>query len=263
MRGTSRPALTFAVLTVSGGCQLVVPSDAELSGGTRAADAGSDTGNTGDVGAPPVEAGTDAADAGGVSLVQQTSATGSSTSSVVLTLAAAPRNGDALVLTIASVANTGASFTVSGGGVAWSEKSRASVHVESAVWVGLGASSGTTSVTVTASSTQTVFLTHLSEWTGLSAFGPSVKNDGVGSPATSPLAVPDGTTLIYAAAAAHNVTLGPPANGFVGLQTVRGANVQIEQAYRVSPPAGSYRTSWNEASPSTNGWDAHVLSFTR
>jgi hypothetical protein len=255
MTGTSRRALSFAVLAVSSGCQLVVPSDEALTGGTKPPDAG----DGGDGGAPAVEGGT-----GGATLVQQTSATKSSTSSVTVTLPAAPRNGDALVLSVAVFASTGTpTFTVSGGGVAWSEKSKSSAHVVSTLWVGLGASSGTTSVTVTASSAQTIFIAHLSEWAGVSAFGSSQKSNGSGPPATASLGVPDGTALIYAAAASHAIDLAPPANGFVGLQTVASGDLQIEQAYRLSPPAGSYGTTWNEVSPSGNSWDAHILSFAR
>ncbi len=106
-------------------------------------------------------------------------------------------------------------------------------------------------------------MAHLSEWRGLSAFGTSVKSNGSSSPSTATLEIAGGAALIYAAAASHRITIQPPANGFTSLDTVVADDVQIEQAYRLSPPAGSYATGWNEPSPSGSSWDAHILSFTR
>jgi hypothetical protein len=253
-------ASVVLVFLASSGCQLLVPSNDELTGERdRPADAGLDAGDTGAV---STEGGIDG---GSVRLVQQTTITGSSTPSVTLTLPAAPRSGDALILTIAALEVGGATptFTLSGGGVSWSSKSRSSMHVVSAIWGGFAGSAGTTSVTVTASSAQTTLVAHLSEWSGVGAFGASPKaSAGNGPIATAALEVSRTTRLVYAAAASHGTKLSAPANGFVALETVVQGDVQITEAYLLSPSAGSYATAWSEVTPTGNGWDAHVLSLT-
>lgn len=276
MTRVSLPILAFAVVVASGGCQLLVPSEEELAGTASQTDAGStnlpdaelDAAEAGPPSDADIDAGVDAdIDAGGVSLVQQTTGTQANTTSLTLTLPAAPRDGSVLVVAIASLVAGGGpapTFTVSGGGVAWSLRSASSARVVSAVLGGLAVSSGGTTVTVTASSTQTTLLAHLSEWTGLSAFGVSVKSNGTSSSvATAPLAVPGGTGLVFAAAATHLTALGPPANGFVALASATSADHQIVQAYRLSPPAGAYSTSWTEVTPSGSGWDTNAISLTR
>ncbi|MDB4936027.1 MAG: hypothetical protein JWP87_2999 [Labilithrix sp.] len=256
------PALA-ALTTI--GCELIVPSEDDLAGGKAALDAGAasvDATVPGAEGGSGSDSGADAG-AGGPSLVQQTTGTSSASTSVVLTLPAPPRNGDALVVTIVAFAAATPTFTVSGGGVAWSQPTKSSVHVVTSVWAGLAASNGSASVTVTASAPQETLIAHLSEWSGLAAIGSAQKTEGSNAAVSGPLDVPDGTALVYASAAVHNEPFGAPTNGFVALTSVAAGKVQLLAAYRLSPPRGSYTTTWTEPAPMNNGWDAHIVSFSR
>jgi hypothetical protein len=249
--------LFVAVIATTAACELVVPSHDDLAGGTALVDAGA---------TPEDATTTPPADAGGVSLVQQTTATAANASSVVVTLPAPPRNGDLLVVSITSFATTATpTFTVSGGGggVVWSQQSKSSRHIVSAVWAGRPVTNGSAPVTVTSSLAQATLLAHVTEWSGVAAFGTALSSEGAGAPVTAPLQVGDGTALIYAMAATHDTAFGAPANGFVALDRVGAGNVAILAAYRLSPPSGSYTTTWPEPTPMNNGWDAHIVSFAR
>ncbi len=261
MRAISIRAFALTAAVSAGACELVVPSKDDLSGGTALADAGAGAPTDGNVDgpSPPPDGG------GGASLVQQKSGTATNTNTLTVTLGAAPRDGDALVISVAMFAATTPTITVSGGGVTWAQRTKASAHIVSSVFTGVGARNGVASVTVMTSGVQERLVAHLSEWSGASSFGTAatMPSGGSGSPFTASLDVPDGIALVYASAATHMESFGPPANGFVSLDTVFVGDTQILAAYRLAPARGAYTTSWTESAPMGNSWDSHILSLAR
>ncbi len=195
-------------------------------------------------------------------LVQQATAQGSDTRSLVVTLPA-PTRGDALILVAASVSST--PISVTGGGVTWMQQARASSHVALAIWAGFVTPPADTStpVTVTWAASdlaQASAVVQLSEWAGPTAIGPAVVAGGTGGPiSTSELVVPDGTALAFAATGAHDGVIGAPTSGFIALGAVFVNDTRLETAYQVAPPAGAYQTIW--PTPEPDSWEALLASF--
>jgi hypothetical protein len=193
-------------------------------------------------------------------LVQQTSASASSILQLVVTLTAAPSDGSALVLAING--SDSQPSAVDGGGVAWTLASSSCQHECGSVWVGFGASSGGGTITITWSSTQAGAVAMVSEWRGLSAVGAAQSSDANGSLAST-AAVPVVQTgeLVFATAATHDMSAGPPSGGFVSLAGAAdaAADIQVVGAYLLAGAAGSVATSWSMGN--SDGWDTQIVSF--
>jgi hypothetical protein len=256
-----RHVATAAILVVAGCSSFGVdhpagddPSDASIAEG-GAVDAGADAG---------AEAGA-GADAGAVALVQETTARGSNTRSLVVTLSADAANGDMLVLAVAL--NGPTSMSALAGGAPWTRQAHSCGHVCVEVWTGLvsaGVPSARATVAMTFPSDATAVAVHLSEWRGIAAVGAGTVMKGDGDPiTTAPLVVTEAeaTALLFTAVGGHNVTVGMPTNGFVPLPAVAIGDLQLLTAYKLEPPAGSHTASW--AHPTIDGWDALLLSFSR
>lgn len=257
------------VLGVGAGCELVVPSKDDLSGGVAndgGPDAGADATGTdaGDAGDP--------GDAGRGGPLQQASAQGSATRSLVATLASPPAAGSLLVVVAASTNATPGS--VAGGGIPWVEYSTSATHIALAVWVAVSPGGISVPVTLTFPAApqpaQLNAVVQVTEWSGLAPIAGKTYNDpahttlngGTGGPiATGSLSVKNATGLVFAAAAAHNdsVTIGAPSNGFIALDDVVTGDLRLLTAYQASPPARTYSTSWT--ADTTQSWDAHIESF--
>jgi hypothetical protein len=195
-------------------------------------------------------------------LVQHATAQGSNTRSLMVTLPA-PTSADALILVAASVNST--PIAVTGGGVTWMEQTRSQSHVALAIWGGfVTAPSDSTPVTVTWDASpdpaQTSAVVQLSEWKGPSAIGAAVITGGTGGPiSTSELVVPNGTSLVFAATAAHNGVISAPTSGFTALAPVVVNDTRLETAYQLAPAAGTYQAIW--PTPEPDSWEALLASF--
>ena len=125
MRCTFHRLVPLVVLAVAMdlGCELVVASSSELSGGGPNP---VDGGERGDVGAGDPSrdgAGDGLADAGGAAPTQQTTAEGTNTRTLAVSLPKPPANGSALILVAAS--SDSPPVSVSGGGLEWTQYSGA------------------------------------------------------------------------------------------------------------------------------------------
>ena len=205
---------------------------------------------------------TDAAAAG---LIQTATGQASDTREIVVALAKSATIGNALVLV--AVSNETLPLSVSSAGVTWTAMSFSSKQVAVAIWAGFVPLGGSASVTVRWAASpalaQGTALAHLSEWRGLSALGPEVHASGTGGGpiTTGSLLAKEGTVLLLAAAGGHTAGIGPPTNGFTALPSIALDDYRLDLAYVHAPPAGSYATSWTY--PSTKGWEALLVSFTR
>jgi hypothetical protein len=201
---------------------------------------------------------------GSIALVQQTTATYSSRSSVVATLGAAPQAGSALV--VCSVNSDVAVTGVSGGGVTWVRGRSGSAHTVVEIWYGLNSSGAGTAITVTYTNATGSGGVNVSEFSGIVTsnaldVAPTPSN-GVSTTPTSPTAVTtNANDLIIAAAGntnANATTTAGPTNSFVALTRVANVN-KLNPAYRIVSSTGSYNTRWTEST--STGWDAVIVAL--
>jgi hypothetical protein len=204
------------------------------------------------------------ADTGAVRLMQRAEALASDTRELTVTLPSPPASGSTLVLVAASTHTLPISVT---GSSNWTKVTSSSVHIALAIWTTVvpAGTSGAVKATWPAgpADAQATALLHLGEWTGLAAPGPALVNDGTGGGpiVTRTLSTGDRTGLVLAAAGAHGTPLGPPPQEFTPIPTLARTDTQLALAYVVSPPAGTYGSSWSFSS--SDGWEAHIASFTR
>jgi hypothetical protein len=203
--------------------------------------------------------------ADGPGLLQTASSQGSNVRDLVVALPRSAAVGHALVLV--AISNYTIPRSVSSAGVTWKAVSFSSKQVALALWVGFVPLGGSSTVTVTwppePEAIQTTALVHLTEWTGFAAPGTQVPNSGTGGGPimTLPLSTNDGTVLLLAAAGGHTAGIGPPTGGFTALPSIMLADYRLDLAYVHAPKPGTYSTSWEY--PSTRGWEALLVSFTR
>jgi hypothetical protein len=200
---------------------------------------------------------------GQIALVQQTTATYTSASSVVATLGAAPRPGSALVLF--SVNNSVAMTGVSGGGVTWVRGSPlGGTHTDVDIWYGLNSASGGTAITVTYTNATGSGGVNVSEFSGVATsnaldVAPAI-NSGISTTPTSPTAVTTNANDLIVVAAADttiSATTAGPTNSFIALAEAANSN-KITPAYRIVTTTGSYNTNWTE---SNGGWDSAIVAL--
>jgi trimeric autotransporter adhesin len=200
---------------------------------------------------------------GQIALVQQTTATYTSASSVVATLGAAPGPGSALVLF--SVNNSVVVTGVSGGGVTWVRGSpRGGTHTDVDIWYGLNSSGVGTAITVAYTNATGSGGVNVSEFSGVATsnaldVAPAI-NSGLSTTPTSPTAVTtNANDLIVVAAADTTVsaTTAGPTNSFIALAEAANSN-KIIPAYSIVTTTGSYSTSWTEGN---GGWDSAIVAL--
>jgi len=208
----------------------------------------------------PVQGGVLVQDSSGsaVPVVDQTSVT-------VTVMLSPVRAGNTL---IAAMADTDASttFAISGGGVTWTK----AVQLDDpavgsvAIYYGLNASGGSTSVSVTAatsgspSSPNWPVLVEVTEWSGLS--GLDVAATGSNTVGASPQTVSSGTAattnpndiVVVVGVLSHDnigaITDGAPSGGFTALSGASATNrASLLSAYRAVSTTGNYSTAWTES----------------
>ena len=238
------------------GCELAFPVDGYEA---RPLDAGpGDAGGQGD--------GDVDVDAAVPGLVQWTSVSGSDTTQLVVALPKSAAVGSALVLV--AISDQTAPTSVTSAGVTWNVALASSKQVALAMWVGFVPLGGSSTVTVrwaaSPARSQTTALAHLSEWNDFAAVGTKIASSGtggVGPITTGTLTATDGTVMLLAAAGGHTQDIELPTSGFTPMPFITLADYRLDLAYVHAPSPRDYSTTWKY--PSTRGWEALLVSFTR
>ena len=235
-------------------------SDVSEASDSGAGDGAAGDSGGGDSGASDGGGAADSADAAGVVFIRQVGNTASNTAALTVTLPSPPAAGHALVL----VVGTDDAFPsgVTGGGVSsWINPAQSGTHVSTAIWVGLGVSQATPSITVTWSTAQPHAAAILTEWEGLSAFDSAgTANKGVTTTAiVTPFAAQPGQ-LLFAAAGTEAPVKTPPTGGFSALDAVHVPSAfDVLGAYQNVGSAGTYGTSWTIST--AIGWDTILVAL--
>ena len=194
-------------------------------------------------------------------LVQQATATYSTTNTVVVALNAPPQPGDVLVLFSSN--DSVYISSVSGGGVTWVLGSASGQHSVAEIWYGLNTSGSGMSITVTYSGTGSGGA-NVSEFSGVSTanaldVAPGSTFGVSATPTTPTASTTNANDLILAAAADQSVaaTAAGPTNGFAPL-TEAADSSKIIPAYQIVSATGSYSTNWTETN---DGWDAVIVAL--
>lgn len=201
----------------------------------------------------------------GGSLVQQTTCSATSGTSVSCTLTSAPAAKDGLVLTWGSNPNNATISTVSGGGVTWARLAGSNTNRDTEIWCGASSSGiGTTiSITTNATCSGSGCLATVLEFSGFGCNvdqAPSGVSGTSNSPATPSITDISANDLILAVsrdADTGNLVSGPT-NSFTAMHSPVTTDA-YNSAYRLVNGTGAYSTAWTISS--SQPWDAAIVSL--
>lgn len=235
--GRARAWIVLLACTVGAGCGRI----------------GFDAGSKGDAGAT-----SDTADASPSLLVQRTSDSIASGTTLSVTMPAAPTSGHLLVMVGGT--NIAPLASLTGGTATWTRATFSTSYPNIEVWFGVA--DGTSTVTITANGTTGLTLA-VSEWSGLVTTSPldaAIANSGTTSPASAGMITtshaPD--LVIFAVADYLNNTFGTPTGGaWIELDHAVSNSEQVVW-YQVATSPGTYE---GQVSETDHRWDAALVAF--
>ena len=197
-----------------------------------------------------------------VALVQQAANSGTSVTSLTVTLPQPPRVGDVLIPTMGSNNST---VSISGGGVSTWTYIYSEVNQNTIITYGVVDSSPSATITLGLIGTPSPgdVASIVSEWSGLTG---TADGGGTANGTASPIATVALTTanandlLISVGGDTGGMTPGSPGAGWTAFTApAQQPQAAIETAYQIVSATGSYSDTWSDTG--STGWDAVIGAF--